>query len=304
MQTRPLYAAFGHHKCATMWVHSILIRAALDLGLRHDELFRPSAFDNRLDRYVEQHRTEMLLLGNARYDHVRQLDVERVRGFHYVRDPRDIVVSAYFSHRNSHATHAWPELLPYREKLQKLSKEEGLFLELDFRAEQFEDMRTWKDMPAGGGIRLARMEDLTADPFREMIDQMEHMGLIDAEYYTPRKRLAFVVSKAIRRAEIAVGKRLPFRFERLPAERALGIIWENGFKRISGGRKLGQEDAGNHFRKGVHGDWVNHFNLEHVRAFKQRYNDVLLQYGYETEPDWERRYLERIEQRQSAPVAG
>ncbi|MBI1357728.1 MAG: hypothetical protein GC160_25600 [Acidobacteria bacterium] len=304
MESSPLYAAFGHHKCATMWAHSIFIRAALDLGLRYDEVFLPREFDGQLGQFVEQRRTEMLLLGNAHFDHVRQLDLSRVRGFHYVRDPRDIVVSAYFSHRNSHTTDAWPELIPYREKLQKVSKEEGLFLELEFRAEQFEEMRSWKDLPEGVRIRHARMEELTADPYRRILDEFEAMGLIDADYYTPGKRIAFVASKSVRRVEHLLGVRLGFRAKRLPAERLLGILWENEFKRISGGRKRGQENAASHFRKGVQGDWINHLNAEHLRFFKERYNDVLLQYGYETEPDWERNYLERIEQRQESSVRG
>jgi len=41
---------------------------------------------------------------------------------------------------------------------------------------------------------------------------------------------------------------------------------------------------------------VNHLTPAHVEVFKQRYNDLLLQYGYETEADWDQGYLERLEQ--------
>ena len=294
MAQTTLYAAFGHHKCATMWVHAICIRAALDLGLRPGEVFLPPDFDHDLRRYVQTTRPDFLCLGNAHWRDVQTLDLTRLRGFHYVRDPRDIVVSAYFSHRNSHATDEWPELIPYREKLRQVSKEEGLFMELEFRAEQFEEMRSWKQRPESAQILELRMEDLTADPFRQMSDVFEFLGLLDTEYYTPDKRVAFVGSKLFRRLEHVLGVRLPFRFERLPAERLLGIVWENEFKRVSGGRRRGQEDAQSHWRKGVHGDWVNHLTADHLRFFKERYEDLLFQYGYESEPNWEERYLERL----------
>ena len=70
------------------------------------------------------------------------------------------------------------------------------------------------------------------------------------------------------------------------------------FNRLSGGRTRGQENTNNHYRKGVHGDWLNHFTLEHMAEFKKAYGDLVLQYGYETDPDWDLQYKPVIEQRQ------
>src|SRR5690606_1363168 len=120
----PLLAAFGHHKCATMWVHAIVGRVCLDLGLRHSVAFLPNSFGGDLPAFLAKERTQFLMYGNADFEHVRRLDLGRIRGFHYVRDPRDIVVSGYFSHRNTHSTEVWKSLIPYREKLQSVSKEE------------------------------------------------------------------------------------------------------------------------------------------------------------------------------------
>ncbi|MEZ5360986.1 MAG: hypothetical protein R2748_01260 [Bryobacterales bacterium] len=77
----------------------------------------------------------------------------------------------------------------------------------------------------------------------------------------------------------------------------MGIIHECDFKQRTKGRKHGQEDRGSHFRKKAHGDWLNHFTLEHPAEFKQRYEDLLFQLGYESEPDRERQYIPLIEQR-------
>lgn len=40
------------------------------------------------------------------------------------------------------------------------------------------------------------------------------------------------------------------------------------------------------FRKGVIGDWRNHFTPDHVAAFKEVAGDALIQLGYETGRDW------------------
>ncbi|MDZ7673816.1 MAG: sulfotransferase domain-containing protein [Acidimicrobiales bacterium] len=50
-------------------------------------------------------------------------------------------------------------------------------------------------------------------------------------------------------------------------------------------RPPGEEDVTSHLRKGVAGDWVNHFDAEHIEYFKAHYGD-LLQFHYETSNDW------------------
>ena len=306
MPEAPLIAAFGHHKCASMWIHAIVGRVCLDLGLRQSTAFLPDSYGGDLRSFVERERTQVLMYGNADFAQVRRLDLGRIRGFHYVRDPRDIVVSGYFSHRNTHATEEWTDLLPYRERLQAVGKDEGLHLEIDFEAGQFDEMRSWKDCPPEADIQHHRIEDLTADPYQRMLDVLCGLGLVDDAYYSPSKRVRFLASKLATRLRARTGVPLPGAVEKLPAERALGILYECDFRQRTKGRKPGEEDRGSHFRKGVSGDWLNHFNLEHLQAFKKRYEDLLFQFGYETEPDWERRYIPLIEQRrrEAAHAAG
>ena len=42
-----------------------------------------------------------------------------------------------------------------------------------------------------------------------------------------------------------------------------------------------------HYRRGVPGDWVNHFESDHVRVFKGRYDDLLIKLGYEKNEGWD-----------------
>jgi hypothetical protein len=65
------------------------------------------------------------------------------------------------------------------------------------------------------------------------------------------------------------------------------ILSEHTFERQSGGRSCGDEDRSHHFRKGVWGDWRNHFTDLHVERFKELYQDVVELLGYESDDDWQ-----------------
>ena len=66
----------------------------------------------------------------------------------------------------------------------------------------------------------------------------------------------------------------------------LGYVFQNRYAKKAEGRKQGEEDVKSHYRKGVAGDWVNYFDEKHRRAFKEKYNDLLIKLGYETTSDW------------------
>lgn len=74
----------------------------------------------------------------------------------------------------------------------------------------------------------------------------------------------------------------------LPAtdEELAKIVEDNSFASLSKGRKQGQENAQSHFRKGVAGDWKNHFTDKHKDAIKAVAGDWLIKHGYEENLDW------------------
>ena len=57
------------------------------------------------------------------------------------------------------------------------------------------------------------------------------------------------------------------------------------FKQITG-RERGKEDVRNHFRKGIAGDWKNHFTPRIKERFKDLYGEKLIRAGYEKNNDW------------------
>lgn len=66
----------------------------------------------------------------------------------------------------------------------------------------------------------------------------------------------------------------------VPAERRRSIVEQCSFERRTG-RPRGQEDATKHRRKGVAGDWRNHFTPRVAAAFQARFAEALVASGYE-----------------------
>ena len=66
-------------------------------------------------------------------------------------------------------------------------------------------------------------------------------------------------------------------------EETLNMVIENvKFKPMSGGRQSGEENQNSHQRKGISGDWRNHFTKKHIQIFKEMGGeDFLKSVGYE-----------------------
>jgi sulfotransferase family protein len=280
---RPLLAYFGHHKCASTWIHSILDAVCADAGWKIAYLYdeKPFAAGGGLARWVRDSSVDLVSYVNA---NAKFVDLERYRGFHVVRDPRDLVVSAYFSHKHSHPTTDWPELPAHRERLGKLSKEEGLFEEMRFNAHVLEELYDW-DYSQPHVLEL-RQEEFTPDPYRSFLEVFGFLGVLDETSFSKRRQIPYLLRAAtnIYWRQRRLFWRAPM--ERFPAERLLGIVHKNRFSNYAGGREQGQVDEKSHYRKGEPGDWRNHFTAEHVERFKELYNDLLLKLGYESTPNW------------------
>jgi hypothetical protein len=277
-----LIAYFGHHKCASTWIHNIVGNVCDETGLQCSYLANDEMFNHDLPGFVEQNDVDFLCLVNANIEHVRQLP--EFRGFHMVRDPRDILTSAYFSHLHSHQTGAWPALVEHRAKLQQVGEDEGLYLEMDFNAEVFKDMWTWDyEQP---NVMELKQEVFTKDPLNGFVEVFRFLGVLDETHHGKKAQARFLLSSAAnvisRHSKLPIGKTM----STFPVERLLGIVHNHRFETKTAGREAGKEDVKSHYRKGKAGDWRNHFTPDHVAAFKERHNELLIRLGYETSPDW------------------
>ncbi len=169
------------------------------------------------------------------------------RCFVLIRDPRDTLISAYYSLRNTHeANDAGVAFV--RRILTKLTLEEGLVYLMDtwlFQAARIQ--RTWLQSNAD----CYRLEDCMSDAptvLRRMLGESWGVSVSD--------------------------------------ELVTEVALRHSFAKLSGGRAPGQEDLNSHYRKGVAGDWRSHFTPAVTQHFKELYNDLLVLGRYETSDDW------------------
>lgn len=278
----PLLVAFGHHKAATTWLRDITLQIGDALGRRSSTVHNSRMVDGDLASWVTRNGIEILAYTNAKPEQVAMLPAHR--GVHVIRDPRDIAVSAYFSHRNSHGTAEWPELVDHRRRLRAASAEEGLAIEIESSHRSFADMERW-DYGRPNTLEL-RMEDLTTSPYEGWLSIARHWGVLDDS----RVGVRLLAARLATRATHAAHRRSPLvpviRRRQLTADHLLGIVHEHRFERKAQGRPPGQEDEDQHFRRGVAGDWRNHFTRRHATLFLECYPSLLETLGYEADDSW------------------
>jgi lipopolysaccharide transport system ATP-binding protein len=164
-----------------------------------------------------------------------------------IRDLRDTLVSAYFSLRSSHAQmHPW--ITETRQTLQQASVEDGMFWLCGPWLRVTADIqRSW----VAAREPLVRYEDLLTDD----------LGILEREL-VGRCRM------------------------RVTRERLKEVVLANRFATRTQGRNRGTEDLESHERKGIAGDWKNHFTDKIAKVVKKRYGDLLVATGYEKDNTW------------------
>lgn len=261
-----------HVKSGSQWVKAILSQAAprrivktqVGLGQFFEEPLKPGAIYPAL--YVPRPRFDQTVFPEVNLDaqsyrpsrsdgaavwnwHHFTVRKEPIIKFVVLRDLRDTLISLYFSLKISHKIIS-ENVAEGRDVLTHLDKEEGLLFLIRERLQASANIqRSWLRACREGDARLFRYEELIADEqaqFAQMIDYCQ----IDI---SPRKLQA--------------------------------IVEKNSFSKQAG-RKPGQEDVSSHYRKGVAGDWRNHFTDRVCAEFKQKFGQLLVDTGYETSLDW------------------
>jgi Sulfotransferase domain len=206
----------------------------IDLGLRGTRFERPFPLCSVVTHLYIDYPTYQAIPKPGRY-----------RAFFVMRDPRDAVISWYFSARYSHALLApIPEM---RLALQDMDLHAGLKYIIDRLEEygSFAAQRSWLDASVDVDVQLFRYEDLARDN-REFLHRL-----------------------------------LDYLEVPLPAGAFEALYNRHNFARLALGREQGTEDINSHYRKGIVGDWRNHFDDEVTRHFRRVTGDTLERLGYE-----------------------
>lgn len=191
------------------------------------------------------------------------------RTIYLVRDGRDVLVSLYFymlrAYRKSIDSASGNAKIDRRLKSAFGSDVEDLEATVDFgkflkmeiekptvinKVNWAQHVREWYDPTSRSSILYLKYEDLLADPVGELRKAIEHVSPIPANDRLLRRSVDHFSMESIT------------------------------------GRAPGNADNNAFVRKGISGDWRNHFTRELASVFARHAGDLLIQLGYERNHDW------------------
>jgi hypothetical protein len=231
-------------KAASQWIRRIFSEVAPASALDEHALFDLSTTMDEIA--IRDPFPRWTFVTNLYVNYSTYLEMPKpgsYRTFYILRDPRDIVVSWYFSAFNSHAPLG--DIPTHRAALAELSRTDGLIYSMR-RLDAFglfDAQRGWLEAANDPRVKIFRYEDLASDEARFLKALFTHCDI-------------------------------PFSEEQIAK-----IVHEHGFRAITG-REHGQEAAQEHLRKGVHGDWKNYFDETCEAEFQAITGDLLGVLGY------------------------
>jgi hypothetical protein len=171
---------------------------------------------------------------------------ESFRAFFVPRDPRDVLVSWYFSVKLSHKVMG--RIGEVRDKLQTISEEEGLQYTTEWLESRgsFTALRSWQQGVKGDQrLRIFKYEELTDE--RQFTTWQQLLAHCDIQ---------------------------------MPDDVLRAVLKDYAFSALTKGRERGAEDVKSHLRKGVQGDWKNHFTPAVEKKFRGVTGGLVEELGY------------------------
>jgi two-component sensor histidine kinase len=172
-----------------------------------------------------------------------------------LRDPRDLIISWVFSCIHSHVQSPVTTLL--REPLLALTMPHRIRIALQVWSNRQDTWRSWASQKSSESEWITHYETLTSDP---------------SEFFRIFQFFGWQV----------------------PQEIADAVIHRLSFA-VRSGRQPGEENEYSHYRKGVGGDWKNHFDRSLGKLFEDRCPKLLHALGYEKDELWYESLPERVE---------
>lgn len=271
------FVFFGHHKVASSWLHRLFWNILTDAGI-------PYRVFNRLDQPERELITDLLEteagpmgfgISNAKAE-----DPALFAGFagiHVIRDPREMVVSGYYSHRDSHPL--FPGLAAERARLREVGFGDGLRVIMDgIMKETFESMREWPE-PGDCRFETVKFEDMCAD-YDILWDALSASGLTCAKegpLTWPGTTWNQAAARLGSRRAMVRGRGIT----RASFDLHLKRLLDNRQRKQ---RRFRREGRIGHHRTGKKKGWRESFGPEERAHFEKRFPGLVERLGY---PSWE-----------------
>jgi len=244
------YLYVSHHKCATQYTIAILRSVCQHLDLDY------AVFDWR-----EPIKRTHIMFNNflliQDYSHtIVDLPNIHAKGFHVIRDPRDLLVSMYFSHRDSH-----PTADPIKGPIEELARDQEIL----------------PTMSVADGLRFLMDE---SHFYQRVIDEMANWDYDDPKFYeTTFEALTqdpqHIFSEVFSHLDI-----------QLSEDTLKQILKTHSFSQLKKKWNHYMQTSTNHYRSGKSGDWREYLQDDLKVHFKQKYGDVVVKLGYARDMNW------------------
>lgn len=271
-----MIAYFGHPKSGSTWLGGLMagISRAMGLHYYYGQLSLPTAIPHDI---IEQGH-DVIISQNTHYDKV--LELGTLRAFHVIRDPRDLLVSGYFSYLKTHPLDPNGYMARIRTRLEAGNKAEGILSMMDIEKRTILAMQTWDY--TNPDILELKFEDITAYPMEEIFRIADHLKLTSNSKSDSLFRLISLYNRGCLR--VFRSSSLQYRQQYIPSTYLEQLVNNLSFKKLSGKRKIGEESKSSYYRKS--GDWKNHFTPKYKEVFLKTFGDVLIDLGYEKDDNW------------------
>jgi hypothetical protein len=255
---------FSHHKCLTGYFNLILS------GLSDEFRFESRSYTSDLERFTTAvlQTTGKRVLSLNNHSDIPFARFSSYRGSHFIRDPRDLIVSGYRYHLwtgypwcippqfdwgkiPSHPLFTtavepdprrFPQGISYREYLNQLDLERGLILELLWRQKFFQNMALW-------------------DAHNENIIELRYEEIIGNEAESFQRIFTH------------------YQFHPQMVARGVALAEQLSLKNVK------KKETG-HVRKGSPRQWSTEFTPTVKQLFKELNGDLLITLGYEKDLAW------------------
>ncbi|MCE7995857.1 MAG: sulfotransferase domain-containing protein [Roseivirga sp.] len=166
--------------------------------------------------------------------------------FFVMRDPRELVISWYFSTKKNHILGNHSNMGVHRDKLNELDQKEGIKYAIDqfYNKDKFGLLESWMNHKDDKNILILRYENLISDSVNEFSRLFKFLDI------------------------------------RISDEKLKQLIYDYSFEKITG-REIGVANENSHLRGGGKDSWRQYFDEEILAYFYEKSNDVAKKMGYE-----------------------